>query len=77
MNDETVRTSEHHDVKFTASGMAKRQHFVQDQSEETPDFTDLKIRINTILWEALPGSVTLARAEEIACAVFQAIYEEW
>lgn len=64
MNDDTVQTR-----PTTA---------VADTAKEMPlESRELKVRINTLLWEVLPGITTLFRAEEIACDVFQSIHEEW
>ena len=37
---------------------------------------DVKIQVNTLLWELLPAKTTLGRAEEIALAVFDLIWNE-
>lgn len=36
---------------------------------DSDSFTRLKLKINNLLWEELPGTVTLERAEEIACGI--------
>ena len=35
----------------------------------------LKIKINTLLWEELPGSMTLEEAEKLACVITEKIIE--
>jgi len=34
---------------------------------------ELKIKINTLLWEELPAQTTLIKAEKIACRIFMMI----
>ncbi len=36
---------------------------------EVDNLARLKIKINTLLWEELPGATTLVEAEEIACDI--------
>jgi len=39
-------------------------------------FTRLKLKINNLLWEELPGHVCLTRAEEIACEIMTILIDE-
>lgn len=42
-----------------------------------PALGHLKQKVNTLLWEYLPGSATLARMEEMAIAMTDQIEAEW
>lgn len=64
MNGETTRTSSDAAI-----------HSVAEEMPIEP--SDLKVRINTLLWEVLPGKTTLYKAEHIACEFFAAIAHEW
>ena len=43
---------------------------------ESDTFTRLKLKINNLLWEELPGLTTIAQAETIACNIMSSIVEE-
>ena len=40
-----------------------------------PDYT--KEKINELVWTCMPGTMTLARAEQIACAIFEMFRDEY
>jgi hypothetical protein len=42
-----------------------------------PDLTSFKAKINGLLWEILPPYTTLAQAEGIAVAMFNAVLDAW
>jgi len=44
--------------------------------EDGDGFTRLKIKINNIVWEELPGHICLTRAEEIACEIMSILIDE-
>ncbi len=64
--DEKVRTF----VSQTDSAMAPS--WIDDKD----NVTRLKLKINNLLWEELPGSVPIGIAEQIACAIFCHIRKE-
>ena len=51
----------------------KMRHSVIDNDDS---FTRLKLKINNILWEELPGHICLTRAEEIACEIMSILIDE-
>lgn len=78
MNTDTVNNMD----KITDERMRK---FVnQTDSAMAPSWIDdkdkvtrLKLKINNLLWEELPGSVPIGSAEQIACDIFCHIRKEW
>jgi len=38
---------------------------------------EIKIRINTMLWELIPQTMTMGRADEVAVDIFQTLSEAW
>ena len=38
---------------------------------------DLKERINLLLWNTLPPTMTMGEAEDVACAIFDLITGTW
>jgi hypothetical protein len=62
MNNQTV--ADHRTVQVQAVNMKVRQ---------TEDYANLKIKVNTLLWEELPAKTTLEDAERMACEIFALI----
>lgn len=55
---------------------------IQKTDTGTNDLTlieekDLKIAINNLLWTYLPDSITLRKAEELSCKIYDLIQKEW
>ena len=44
---------------------------------EVPDASDVKIKINTLLYGILPGWTTLAEMEMLAARVFEMVESQW
>lgn len=44
---------------------------------EVPDASDVKIKINTLLYGILPGWTTLAEMEMVAARVFEMVESQW
>lgn len=53
----------------------KRTQMGEMDEDERAFEGDLKIRINTLLWELLPANCTLKRAEELSCEIWQKILD--
>ena len=49
---------------------------MEDDLGEKKSF-DIKVKINTLLWECLPSKTTLGKAEEIACTTHALILKEY
>lgn len=50
---------------------------VENLEEREAVLEKLKIDINEFLWTRLPSKTTLGRAEDMACVIHDAIFEEW
>lgn len=71
MNKESIKIlskNENADITKVANAMPLKISSPQDLIE-------LKIRINTLLWDELPVQVTIHEAEQIACRIFLMITE--
>lgn len=44
---------------------------------EMPDASDVKVKINTLLYGILPGWTTIAEMEMIAAHTFEAVEAQW
>lgn len=54
-----------------------RQPPEEIEEERRLSHADLKERINQVLWNTLPPTMTMREAEDVACAIFDLIAGSW
>lgn len=75
MNDETIRNTEASN-RF-AEAVTEVNAMMREGPINEPDaVTRLKLKINNLLWEELPGGTPLFVAEQIACTFVYHIRKE-
>jgi len=67
------------DPRELASAEAGDKEREMEESDEDYDgrLTEVKLKINALLYEQLPGDTTIRRMETIACGIFDLIRDEW
>lgn len=67
----TVELGSPDDRKDSGNPALEPKGPIHPQSDD--EITDLKIRINQIIWEYAPGETTIGMADELACKILCSI----